>query len=455
MTGGDYALVQSVESFEDYPQFGRRQARDLGINTKDTLVAISEGGETFSVLGSVMEAVEAGARVFLMFNNPADLLREHIARSKEVIEHPAVTVLDLYCGPMAIAGSTRMQATSSEQLIAGAMLEKLLDRILRENLSGDEKALFPESDIDYAAEMKRTIADLQDRKSLEAIAEHIEFEEKVYKAKGLITYFVDDFLIDVFTDTTERSPTFMLPQFRKYDDLEKPPPWAFVKTPSHSTPQAWLHHLGRQPRCLEWTIQDYKEMKAPASIIENPPAIGVDEMLKFLIGNEDEPYRHETPNSSAVIILTEREFNAKRKTECLGEQKEFKSNKTLILGNFDAPSKNSFLIPGKITETNLRLMEHMKIKLVLNTISTGTMARLGKITSNWMSHVSVSNKKLLDRSIRMVAELAEAETDYETACLAVHQSILEIKKMDTGLTPPPSPVQYTLRKLQAESHSCP
>ena len=28
MTGGDYALIKSVESFEDYPQFGRRQAEE-------------------------------------------------------------------------------------------------------------------------------------------------------------------------------------------------------------------------------------------------------------------------------------------------------------------------------------------------------------------------------------------------------------------------------------------
>ena len=68
MTGGDYALVRAVEFFEDYQQFGRRQAADMGICEKDMLIAITEGGETSSVLGTLAEAVERGAKGFLLFN---------------------------------------------------------------------------------------------------------------------------------------------------------------------------------------------------------------------------------------------------------------------------------------------------------------------------------------------------------------------------------------------------
>ena len=76
MTGGDFALVRSVEFFEDYQSFGRRQVQEMGITDKDMLVAITEGGETSSVLGTVFESLDRGAAVFLMFNNPADLLAE-------------------------------------------------------------------------------------------------------------------------------------------------------------------------------------------------------------------------------------------------------------------------------------------------------------------------------------------------------------------------------------------
>ena len=95
MTGGDYALVKSVEAFEDYQNFGRRQAADLGIGPKDMLVAITEGGETSSVIGTVKESAERGAAVYLLFNNPAALLRERLVRCREVIDDPRVTVLDL------------------------------------------------------------------------------------------------------------------------------------------------------------------------------------------------------------------------------------------------------------------------------------------------------------------------------------------------------------------------
>ena len=440
MTGGDYALIKSVESFEDYPQFGRRQAQELNLNSKDVLIAITEGGETSSVLGTVAEALDVGAKAFLLFNNPADILSKHIERSRAAIENPDVTVLDLFCGPMAIAGSTRMQATSSEQLVAGAMLEKLLSRILRENLSSEEFALFPDSDIDYAAEMTKIVADLKSPVSLETIAKYIRFEEKLYREKGLVTYFADEFLIDIFTDTTERAPTFMLAPFRKFDDVKLLPSWAFVKTPLFSTPDAWKHYLGRELRCLEWMTEDYVQMNSPEKVILNQPAISEKEMLKFLIGNEDEKCRYDAPQSAAVSIYSGNEFN--RNVAVTGD---FGERLTLIIGDTENVPKDALVIPGYVRRTNLKLMDHMKVKLTMNTISTGTMVCMGKVKSNWMSFVSMSNKKLIDRCIRLIAELAEIT--YEEACYALHQSIVELEKMDFTGKEEPSPVQYTLYKI--------
>jgi len=130
MTGGDFALIRSVEFFEDYAEGGRRQAAALGVGEGDTFVAITEGGETSSVLGTLQYAAEHGAKCFLVFNNPADLLRGHLDRCREAIDNPKVTVIDLYCGSMSVAGSTRMQATSSEQLLGSCALEAALCRVL-------------------------------------------------------------------------------------------------------------------------------------------------------------------------------------------------------------------------------------------------------------------------------------------------------------------------------------
>jgi N-acetylmuramic acid 6-phosphate etherase len=446
MTGGDYALIKSVESFEDYPQFGQRQAQELDLDDQDVLVAITEGGETFSVLGSVGEALRVGAKPFLLFNNPADILSKHIERSRVAIEDPRVTVLDLFCGPMAVAGSTRMQATSSEQLIAGALLEKLLSRLLKENLSAAELALFPESDLDYAAAMKQTVADLRLPESLKAISTYIRFEETLYRNHSLATYFVDEFLIDIFTDTTERAPTFMLAPFRKFDALELLPSWAFVKTPLYPTPDAWIHYLGRELRCLEWTTEDYKAMKAPQRIVDNQPAISRREMLKFLIGQEEEACRFEVPFSAAISIFSGNEYSAAKEAQYAASTGKFNQALTLIIGETAHAPEQALLVPGAVPLTNLKLMDHMKVKLTLNTISTGTMVCLGKVKSNWMSFVSMSNKKLVDRCIRLVSELAGV--DYEEACYSLHQSIVELEGMDFTGREEPSPVQYTLDRMK-------
>ena len=206
MTGGDYALVKSVESFEDHAVFGARQVQELQMTPQDLLVAITEGGETSSVLGTVREFTRMGGKAFLLFNNPAHILKEHLERSREAIENPNVTVLDLSCGPMAIAGSTRMQATTSEQLVASAALEcaaaKLYDR--------PAPAPFDEG---FAALLDA----LESPACVEKMARHIDFEAEVYTENGLVTYFADEYMLDLFTDTTERSPTFMLPGFRRIE----------------------------------------------------------------------------------------------------------------------------------------------------------------------------------------------------------------------------------------------
>ena len=232
MTGGDFALVKSVEFFEDYAVFGRSQVKELDLGPADLLVAITEGGETSSVLGTVAEMADRGGKVFLLFNNPADLLAEHLERSRDAIRNPRVTVLDLFCGPMALAGSTRMQATTSEQLIAGGALETVFAR-----LAGEPEIT------DYAALFEKLLDTLEAPETRKAIADYIDFETEIYRHHGKVTYFTHDFLLDVFTDTTERSPTFMLPPFRAAQDAVSAQSWAFVKDVFLPTEQAWMQAM--------------------------------------------------------------------------------------------------------------------------------------------------------------------------------------------------------------------
>ena len=59
MAGGDYALIKSVEGFEDFTAFGRKQLRDFGVCANDVVFAITEGGETSFVIGTAWEGADA------------------------------------------------------------------------------------------------------------------------------------------------------------------------------------------------------------------------------------------------------------------------------------------------------------------------------------------------------------------------------------------------------------
>ena len=59
------------------------------------------------------------------------------------------------------------------------------------------------------------------------------------------------------------------------------------------------------------------------------------------------------------------------------------------------------------------MFEHLAVKLMINIVSTGTMAKMGRIRGNYMVYISISNKKLIDRATRIVADLCGV--DYERA----------------------------------------
>jgi N-acetylmuramic acid 6-phosphate etherase len=449
MTGGDYALIRAVEYFEDYQEFGRQQVRELNVNEGDILVAITEGGETSSVLGTLAEAADRGAEVFLMFNNPADILCKYIERSRKAIEDPRVTVLDLYCGPMAIAGSTRMQATTSEQLIAGAALESILGGTFSKLLSAEELKILNIREIDYAGAYNEMLNELLSVENTKILGDYIRMEHDIYIRNGLVTYYGNSLMLDIFTDTTERSPTFMLPPFRKYDDTVSPPSWAFVKNPLLPTPEAWVNVLGRTPRCLEWDGELYSNMNAPQALISDPPQLDISQILKFQIGNEEDKSRLSRKPNVAVNVISRLEVTRPEYEDyqaALNEEAEkYLSRYSLIIGTCDEAA--SYKISCSPQSSVFSLMDRLAVKLVLNTVSTGTMVLMGRVLGNWMSWVDVTNKKLKDRGIRLISDICGMS--YEEACYALHESLEELKSFNFSEKEKPSPVQYTIKKIRS------
>ena len=415
MTGGDRALIRSVENFEDYHALGARQVADLALGPHDLLIAVSEGGETSSVLGTVAEALRRGVTVVFVYNNPTALLADAVDRSRVVIEDPRVTTLDLFSGPMALSGSTRMQATTLELLVLGIAMEAALTAGDRGDTASTRARRLRR--VDHFA---RLLASLGNADSLATLAALTDLEHEVYAAGGLVTYFADRFLLDVFSDTTERTPTFMLPAFRRSDDRDAPVSWAFAKDALRTTEQAWHRMLGRTPRGLNWDAAAYRAMGAPQSLVDAPPALNLDEIVRYRIGNEADASRWDAPRALALPVVLDRDSAAWAQRAALGLPDHVELV-VLAVRSTSAPAESGVdAAPGtlglqlEIEPSPVALFHHLALKLVFNTVSTASMALAERIRGNWMIQVDPTNKKLIDRATRIIADLAQLS--YRDAC---------------------------------------
>ena len=96
----------------------------------DVVFAITEGGETSFVIGTAWAGVEASAKVYFVYNNPDEILCQHVERSRQVIQDARIEKINLTTGAMAITGSTRMQATSIQLCVLLTVLEMVVRELV-------------------------------------------------------------------------------------------------------------------------------------------------------------------------------------------------------------------------------------------------------------------------------------------------------------------------------------
>ena len=419
MAGGDFALIKSVEGFEDFPDFGRRQIAEGGLDKGDVVIAVTEGGETSFVIGTAWEGVDRGAEVFFVYNNPTELLREHVQRSREVIEDDRITKIDLATGPMAVAGSTRMQATTIELAVVGAAMEDaLLGAVGRDVPTADDRV----------AAFGQLLDAVEGDAAVETMADLTRREAALYERGGRVLYFADTLLLDILTDTTERSPTFSLPAFRRSDDDVSARSWSFVKDPGRATAEAWRAMLGRPIRGIDWGREVYARMNAPDEIVADPPALDAQTIEKFSIG-------HEPEDDPSQLVVT---LHSADDTDDFARPEAF----CLRIGAAGDAQHAEIAVPANRSLSGpMRLGDHLAAKLALNTLSTATMALMGRLAGNWMVHVRTSNKKLIDRGVRLLVD--QIGLDYETACVELFRAMDYAERL-----PPeaerPSPVAWVI-----------
>ena len=467
MAGGDFALIKSVEGFEDFAPFGRKQIADLGLAKDDVVFAITEGGETSFVIGTAWQGLDSGARVFFIYNNPDDILREHVRRSREVIDEPRIEKVNLTTGPMAITGSTRMQATSIELLAMLTVLEMTLRSLLADAGALDQRVGLA---ADVPGEMRNALvalhAELASPRTCETLARLVEVEEGSYRAGRRSSYFASELAVDVLTDTTERSPTFCTPSFRKWDDEEAAESWAFLFVPEPTTEAAWRAVLRRETQTIEWTsgqlhaLLDEDAAEKQGQVLG---AIGRAELMRFRIGLDglaSRPARHGDGVIAVVsgpdLRLIERPEGAF--TSALAAGRAAHATTALIgvgrrsmleaLATSAARAQADLCVTLPVTEAAFLLdpMTRVGVKMLLNALSTCTMVRLGRVLGNRMIWVVPSNLKLIDRSTRYIRDLAGVS--YEDACCALFDVIDYIEPRRRAGQAYPAPVGVATMRLR-------
>lgn len=380
MAGGDVALVHSLEGFEDFPEYGERHLRDLGFNEKDLLISSTEGGETPFVIGATEAALKISkVKPYFLYCNPDEQLLENVERSRRVIENTQIEKINLCVGNMALTGSTRMQASTALQLAIGfALLSDCSEEQIKSELSLMQN---------YLTENAISFLKL-----------FIERESREYSAGRYIMYCVRDYGITVFTDTTERAPTFSLSPFSHKSAvrlLKLKPSLSYISLPNTKNREAaWQALLGREPRALNWSEIDERTNFDYLKAFDF--STGAREFRKWLTNNSEhsdfEIFRHEN-----MLLWRLQDIEMK-----------------LIW-----PEKSSLLF------------EHTVLKMLINIHSTLVMGLLSRYKSNLMTWVYPTNGKLIDRASRYVQTLLK-EDQVEVNYAQVVEKIFELKKTVTG-----------------------
>ena len=112
-------------------------------------------------------------------------------------------------------------------------------------------------------------------------------------------------------------------------------------------------------------------------------------------------------------------------------------------GQTDEVFEFACALPG----SPLGLWRHLAVKLILNTISTATMVRMGRVIGNAMVWLSPSNKKLIDRGSRLISQ--QTACSYEQACVELHKAMEQVELRQLRGEEAPSPVALAIERIGA------
>jgi len=452
MTGGDRALISSLEGFEDLQLIGRLQLHDRGIAKGDVVICVTEGGETSSVIGTVLAALdewrggpgydpaESRKNLYFVYNNPDDRLMP-FERSRSVLAEPGITKINLTTGPQAITGSTRMQATTIETYVVAAIVETAVERVLTPVMGRREMEKLGFCAGGAGREAAGVSAKLREfagvlggaRAALPELAALTDIEAAAYAGGRFSTYYAEKGLITVFIDSTERSPTFRL---YPLDTVREPRRkcWIQVWTNAATPGEAWRAFLGRPFRGLSaemyrWPFEtEVGDPYLRRAALESLKKAGDDQagLYDFSLSEantegrgpkkgdlyvlvamtpEERLFAEEGPSFARILRLAA-DGGADAGVMIVTDRpsKEFPAIAGRVRGRWAGAPGRLVVVPVCVrTEGDpFGIRQQMAAKMLLNAHSTAVMAKLGKVVGNTMTNVSPSNLKLIGRATFLI-----------------------------------------------------
>jgi hypothetical protein len=254
-------------------------------------------------------------------------------------------------------------------------------------------------------------------------------ESETYRNKRFTTYFAKKALIAVFTDCTERSPTFHLFPLDTIQEKQRKC-WFQVWTEGKDRRQAWQNFLGRDFHGLEEAFykphfedqidDEYLKESALKSLSQagnnqeklydlsfsannihnRGPQEGDLGVLVCLDEEIDELARKDTPFFRYISLFKEKKANMALILIGDKDQREFRE----VIELLPLDKKEDVVIPvamGKSADP-LKVNRQTLLKILLNAHSTAVMARMGRVVGNTMTNVNPSNLKLIGRATYLV-----------------------------------------------------
>lgn len=428
ITGGDRALISSLEGFEDLPQIGALQLREDGIGPDDVVFAVTEGGETSAVIGAALAAADQPGRargsVWFVYNNPDALLRP-FERSRRVLDDPRIQALSLPTGPQAITGSTRMQATTTSLYVLGLVLEDALRALLLPPLAPADATRLGLSAHDTLERRLHDFAALQRAvaASVPRLAGWTVREAGAYAGGQRATYLAQAALMPVFVDVTERAPTFRLAPLDRIDSVP-PRSWIRVLTPA-ATPQAAWDALLRRP-FHGLAAADYRpafERLDDAALRETAlrslQRAGTEQQALYDLAWSPAAAQGPAPRRGDLGVLlrhADEPLDPAARQWLQAFAAAGGAPVVVSIGAAAAPaglpaSALSIAVPLPARTDPLGLDRTLALKMLLNAHSTAVMARLGRTVGNTMTAVQPGNLKLIGRATYLIQSHVNAALD--------------------------------------------